>query len=280
MEIHFKTEMMKNTVLSLLFFVACFKAGAQNTDPLVKAELSFEKACLEKGLRRGFLDNMDSNAIAFTEKGPVAAKPLWTSFPDFEGVFTWSASYAEMSISGDWGYTTGNFEHRSRILQDTVTESGQYTTVWQKTANGEWKYLIDIGNPHPHSPLKKIAVPVEIEKTISPQSADHFLPDQENQFIDAYEKNIRSAYQHFGSRKYLLNLSGYQLVTSTDSAILLIEKNESAFKYSPDGVMISPGMDMAAVYGTFDQKGIKGNYLRIWRHEKAGWKIALEVIKM
>jgi len=271
---------MKKLVIVLSFIFFNLPLIAQQTDPLVKAELGFEKTCLEKGLRGGFLANMDSNAIAFTAKGPVAAKPLWTSFPDFEGVFSWSASYAEMSIGGDWGYTTGNFEHRARILQDTVNESGQYTTVWQKNVSGEWKYLIDIGNPHPHSPLKKMAVPVDIEKTVSPESADHFLPDQENRFIHAYEKNVRSAYQLFGSRKYLLNLTGYQLVTNMDSALLLIEKNESVIKYSPEGVMISSGMDMAAVYGSFDQKGIKGNYLRIWRHEKAGWKIALEVIKM
>jgi ketosteroid isomerase-like protein len=271
---------MKKLVTILGFIFLNLSLIAQQTDLLVKAEIAFEKACLEKGLRSGFLANMDSNAIAFTAKGPVAAKPLWTAFPNFEGIFSWSASYTEMSTGGDWGYTTGNYEHRARSRQDTVAESGQYTTVWQKTENGEWKYLIDIGNPHPQSPLKKFAAPVEIEKAASREPIDHFLPDQEGRFIDAYEKNIRSAYQLFGSRKYLLNLSGYQTVTSTDSAVLLIEKKESPFNYSPDGVMISSGMDMAAVYGTFDLKGVKGNYLRIWRHEKTGWKIALEVLKM
>jgi hypothetical protein len=271
---------MKKLVIISGFLFFKLSLIAQQKDPLVKAEIAFEKVCLKKGLRNGFLANMDSNAIAFTGKGPVAAKPLWTSFPNFEGIFSWSPSYTEMSIGEDWGYTTGNYEHRARSLRDTVSESGQYTTVWQKTKNGEWKYLIDVGNPHPHSPLKKMASPIEIEKTASGEGTDHFLPDQESRFIDAYEKNIRSAYQLFGSSKYLLNLSGYQTVVSTDSAVLLIEIKESPFKYSPEGVMISSGMDMAAVYGTLEQKGVKGNYLRIWRHEKAGWKIALEVIKM
>ncbi len=271
---------MRKLVIILGFLFFNLSLIAQQMDPLVKAEIAFEKACLKKGLRNGFLANMDSNAIAFTGKGPVAAKPLWTSFPNFEGIFSWSASYTEMSIGEDWGYTTGNYEHRTRSLRDTVSESGQYTTVWRKTKNGEWKYLIDMGNPHPHSPLKKTASPVEIEKTASREGTDHFLPDQESRFVDAYEKNIRSAYQLFGSNKYLLNLSGYQTVASTDSAVLLIENIESPFKYSPVGVMISSGMDMAAVYGTLDQKGVKGNYLRIWRHEKTGWKIALEVIKL
>jgi hypothetical protein len=41
----------------------------------------------------------------------------------------------------------------------------------------------------------------------------------------------------------------------------------------------SSGNDMAAIFGTIGAGDKSGSYLRIWRHEKYGWKIGLEVIK-
>ena len=50
--------------------------------------------------------------------------------------------------------------------------------------------------------------------------------------------------------------------------------------YHVSGIFISPGGDMAAVYGSIENPAKTGSYLRIWRFEKTGWKIALEVIRI
>jgi hypothetical protein len=270
---------MKIQLILLLFIAITLKMNAQNTDALVNAELAFEKSCLANGIRDGFLANVDSNAIIFTGKGPVNAKQFWTALPVLKGVFSWSASYAEMSNSGDWGYTTGNYEHRANTLADTLNDSGQYNTVWHKTENGQWKYLIDMGNPHPPAPLEKYSKSIHIEKKSGGDNTNTgSIMDLEKRFIILFEKNISEAYQKSGSEKYILNLTGYMPVTSTDPAIILIKKIHSTMKYQPAGAIISPGKDMAAVYGTFDCDNGHGNYLRIWRFEKNGWKIALEVL--
>jgi hypothetical protein len=272
---------MKYSLLFLLSIALYFPLRAQNADPLVNAEKAFEKTCLEKGIRDGFLAHVDSNAIIFTGKGPVNAKQFWASLPVLKGVFSWSASYAEMSISGDWGYTTGNYEHRANTLADTVNDSGQYNTVWHKTENGEWKYLFDMGNAHPPAPLDKYSKTITIEKISdgNKTNSDNIMY-LEKGFILSYEKNISDAYQKSGSEKYILNITGYGPVTSTDLAMALIKKNSPAMKYQPAGTIISPGKDLAAVYGSFDRDNGHGSYLRIWRHEKNGWKIALEVIRI
>ena len=209
----------------LLFSWTTILVQAQNTDALVNAEKAFEKACLEKGIRDGFLANVDSNAVIVVSKGPVNAKKFWTSLPVLDGVFSWSPTYAEMSISGDWGYTTGNYEHRAKTMADTVNDWGQYNTVWHKTENGEWKYLIDIGTPHPPAPLEKYAKSVPIEKS---PAGDNIIDDSllglDNRFISSFEKNIPAAYQTYGSEKYMLSLSGNAAVTSTSQAISLISK--------------------------------------------------------
>jgi ketosteroid isomerase-like protein len=271
---------MKNLIpLSIAIFF-CSHLLAQNTEALIKAEIAFEKSCLENGIRDGFLAHVDSNGIEFMEKGPVDAKKFWRSLPVFEGVFSWSPTYAEMSISGNWGYTSGNYEHRPKSINDTVDESGQYTTVWHQLENGKWKYLIDIGNNHQQRPLDKYPITIDPGKfSAGKNTSQAALLEQENLFIQSFEKNIGQAYHEMGSVKYILNITSSMPVTSTDSAVVILGKIPS-LKYHPVGAKISSGNDMAAIYGTFNQTGKTGSYLRIWRHEKDGWKIALEVIRI
>jgi hypothetical protein len=266
-------------IIPLSFLVSCcLQLLAQNTAPLVEAEKAFEKSCLETGIRNGFLAHVDSNGIMFSKTGPVDAKTFWRSLPDFESVFSWSPSFAEMSLSGNWGYTTGNYEHRPKSIKDTVDEYGQYTTVWHRLENGKWKYLIDIGNGHPPLPLNRDPNTIDMEKYgAGNKTSESVLLDQDNVFIHGFEKNIRQAYQEMGSTKYILNITGRIPITSSDSAVAILAKIPS-LQYHPAGVKISPGNDMAAVYGTFSHAGKISSYLRIWRHEKSGWKIALEVI--
>jgi ketosteroid isomerase-like protein len=271
---------MKIFFFLLLVISTSIHLHAQNTDPLVKAENGFEKACFEKGIRDGFLAFVDSNGIQFSKDGPVNAKKLWTSLPAFAGIFSWSPSFAEMSLSGDWGYTTGNYEHRPRTLHDTVEDSGQYTTVWHKDLNGEWKYLIDMGNGHAHIPPAKFSTTVQIEKNADTQiPVENAISAQEKKFMEVFEKQVADAYKEYGSGKYILNLEGHLPVTTTESAVFLLAGIPTPLSYHPAGIKISSGNDMAAIYGTIGAGDKSGSYLRIWRHEKYGWKIALEVIK-
>jgi hypothetical protein len=271
---------MKRLFLLSIALSSCAYLAAQNTEALIKAERDFEKSCLTSGVRDGFLAFVDSNGIVFSGKGPVNAAKFWRSLPVFEGIYSWAPSYAEMSIDADWGYTTGNYEHRPHTLKDTVDESGQYTTVWHKIGNDEWKYLIDIGNRHPHRLPEEAAETIDLKKYgADKKSTEDFLLDQENTFIKLFEKNINQAYRVSGSSRYILNITSRLPVLSTDSSIAILSKVAS-LHYMPAGLKISTANDLVAVYGTFSQSGKEGNYIRIWRHEKNGWKIALEVIRI
>jgi len=276
-----KFFLMRFVMISFLLFFFFGHTEAQNAEALIKAEKAFEQSCLKLGIRDGFLAWVDPGGIEFTEKGPANAKQLWTSYPSFEGIFSWAPTYAEMSISGDWGYTTGNYEHRPKSLQDSVDEAGQYTTVWHKNNIGEWKYLVDIGNKHAPVAPEKMANTILATKFKATHYADSAgLADLERLFIGLFEKDVRDAYLKFGSSHYMLNLPQHELVTGTDRAILLIQSFPSLPLYHVSGIFVSPGGDMAAVYGSIGESAKKASYLRIWRFEKNGWKIALEVIRI
>jgi ketosteroid isomerase-like protein len=271
---------MKKIFLCCLFVHFVHQSSAQNAQALVSAEKAFEKACLEKGIRDGFLTYVDSNAIQFNEKGPIDAKKFWLSIPPFEGVFTWSPTIAEISASGDWGYTSGNFEHRPKSRDDIPNQFGQYTTVWQRYPDGQWKYLIDIGNPHAQAPLDKASIVIPTRSISDLNISETSLMDLEKKFILDLNKDLQEAYVKFCSDNYHLNFSGHDMVAQIDSAIMLFRNYKEHLEYLPAGVKLSPGKEMAAIYGTFKSGEKTSTYLRIWRHEIHGWKIALEVVRI
>src|SRR5262249_15710429 len=160
-----------------------------------------------------------------TQNGPVNGKKFWSSLPVFDGVFTWSPAIAEIAPSGHWGYTSGNYEHRPKSLEDTPNEFGQYTTVWQQYPDGQWKYLIDIGNPHPKGALDKESRIITGHGTEDINGSDATLMELEKNFILDFEKDLNQAYLSFCSNSYHLNFSGHGLIAQKDSAVQLIKNH-------------------------------------------------------
>jgi ketosteroid isomerase-like protein len=267
--------------LLLLIFILGFEisTNAQLTiESIVKAENNFEKACMEKGIKQGFLENLDSSAVVFTEKGIVNAFQFWNSLSNFEGIYSWAPSYAEVSKSGDWGYTTGSVEYREKSLQDTPTFYSQYTTIWHKNKDGNWKYLVDIGNRHPSKKIDRTTVEVKTPK-FQTQIKEDFLADLEKGFSETLINSGIEGVRDFYSEKYILNLNGEFPITNLNEAMVKLSPHLKYLSFAPYGYKIAPAGDMAVVYGYITHQGKTNHYVRVWRNEQNGWKIALEVIK-
>jgi len=68
-----------------------------------------------------------------------------SNFP--EGQLLWQPVGADISRSGDLGYTWGTYEFRPPDANgNPVTQHGKYVTVWKKQGGGSWKFVVDIGN--------------------------------------------------------------------------------------------------------------------------------------
>ena len=82
-------------------------------------------------------------AVGNKEIGQALSK--LSTAPGFS--MTWDATMADVSSSGDLGYSVGTFE---LTLNDSegnpVTRKGKYTTVWQKQTDGRWKVVSDTPN--------------------------------------------------------------------------------------------------------------------------------------
>jgi ketosteroid isomerase-like protein len=110
-----------------------------------------------------FLSYYAADASVYPQGMPIATgseairdtMTKMTSMPGFS--LQWSATKADVSASGDLGYTTGTYQMAMNNGAGTpTTEKGKYVTVWKKQSNGQWKVADDIFNadapPPPPAP--------------------------------------------------------------------------------------------------------------------------------
>ncbi|HYT48831.1 MAG TPA: nuclear transport factor 2 family protein [Pyrinomonadaceae bacterium] len=74
--------------------------------------------------------------------GKSAASAL---MPENGRALTWQPTAADMSASGDLGYTYGSFELNTRGV---TLQRGSYVRVWKKQG-GKWKVAVDVMSPDP-----------------------------------------------------------------------------------------------------------------------------------
>jgi len=148
-------------------------AAAPATQPPAKARASGDAAALmavdahfaslvaEKGFAAfdGFFAD-DAVYLPMYEPLLEGREAIMSSFrPLFDDAtvrLTWKPLRADIAKSGDLGWTTGSYEVTAKDKDGaTVVRHGKYVTIWRKQANGEWKAVLDGGNPdEPPAPPK------------------------------------------------------------------------------------------------------------------------------
>jgi ketosteroid isomerase-like protein len=272
---------MRKIFSILILFSVCFQniQAQKGIDALIQAEKDFAAYSVANNTKEAFLNFLDSAGIIFDNGKPANGITTWKKREKGPGVLNWHPQVAEISGSGDFGYTTGpwTFQNSSN---DTVVARGQYTTVWQINRKGEWKFLVDLGVSNTPPGLKTEVEKINVAKRSSASATQHDSPViAENNFLTAVSKDKSKAYKKYLSSKSILNRNGYLPATSSADQRKLLEITTSSIQYKLDGAGMSPGMDLGYAYGTTTINGKTDNYLRIWRWEKDEWKIALEVLR-
>jgi len=127
-----------------------FKRVNQETEraALVSVDREFSKASAEEGARPAFLLVAASDVRLFrNDRVPfVGRMAAADALSPLVSEWTWTPSFADVSMSGDLGYSYGVYELREKT--GTVSEKGNYARVWKKV-NGAWKLVVDVANPLP-----------------------------------------------------------------------------------------------------------------------------------
>ena len=268
-----------NTVI--LFFLGQSVIAQKGIDNLIQAEKNFAAYSIANNTKEAFQQFIDSNSMMFNSGKPVSAIEFWNKREKNAAVLNWQPQYAEISTSGDFGYTTGPWTVRPTKI-DSIVGRGQYITVWHINKNGEWKFLVDLGVSNTQTNTVEYARIIDTPKQEEDSKAiPHIsqLVAAENDFNKLFEQNKSKAYKTWLSGESILNRNGsLPAVNSTDRRTI-IDSTPAGIKYRLRGWGISPVPDMGYTFGNAIINDKIEGYLRIWRREESGWKIAIEVLQ-
>lgn len=279
--------MMKIVGLILLIILSMTVCAQSQADVIkvVDTEKAFAKLAEEKGTKAAFLANLSADAVLFLPD-KVNAKEYWSTRPGSASLLSWAPNFAEISADGKIGYTTGNWEYRSKGKGDQPVAFGEFITIWMRQPNGEYKFVIDIGIGHDKrevfstewstsSQSAKVTNKTKPKRSLA-ESVDKFLS------VVTSEDPVR-AYKAFASDEIRLFREGKFPFIAKPEAVKAVTQEKGRLVMSrPAGS--SGTADLDYVLGTYsrtdDGKVVeKGNYMQIWKVEKGAWRIVLDIFK-
>ena|SRR5271163_1378015 len=139
----------------LLLFAAASVATKQKpikgSELLMQLEANFAADVAKHG-HDAFLTYFAEDGVEVVDGGGFNSKEDMRKQPPWpEGTsLTWMPVKAEMSASGDLGYTYGNYVYSAKNKEGKlVANYGKYTSIWKKQKDGQWKVVVDMGNSSP-----------------------------------------------------------------------------------------------------------------------------------
>jgi ketosteroid isomerase-like protein len=118
--------------------------------PLLEKDQKFEEAARTQGLLPAFL-SFAAPDIRLYRNGSlplIGIEAAANVFTSTKGKLTWSPIGADVSSSGDLGYTLGTYEITAADDSSKVIERGSYVRIWRSEAGRAPRVVIDITNVH------------------------------------------------------------------------------------------------------------------------------------
>lgn len=132
--------------------------GSSSKEELIKTDKEFSERSVKNGIAAAFIAYADEDVILMRDKqfpilGIKELKEYYSKIKNGNARLEWSPVKAEVSTSGELGYTFGNWIYSIKDSKDPVY--GNYVTIWKKQKDGSWKFILDGGNTTPPPATKK-----------------------------------------------------------------------------------------------------------------------------
>lgn len=145
--------MLKKSLFLFCLFVSVSFAqvNVENEKEAIKqADIEFSNLSVKEGFHKAFLSYVAEDGVllrpnSYPFEGRKAIEELYSKSSDSSYTLTWKPSFADVSSSGDMGYTYGTWEFKTKTGDDKPSY-GTYTTFWKKDKTGNWKFVLDTGN--------------------------------------------------------------------------------------------------------------------------------------
>lgn len=270
---------MKRFSLALVVALVANPALAKDIDPapVVAAERAFAADGLELGVQGSFYKHAAPTGIVFSPE-PQLAKAVFEKPQPKGPPLVWWPLWAGIARSGDLGFTTGpyTFDGQPRAW---------YFTVWAKQPDGSWRWLFDGGPPSSTEGAAPKDSPVAYAR-LSQRSAGS--PAKAMTEVTAAEKalharaatDVKGAFLAVVADDGRITGSKARPPTSRAEIEAELETRPTSIAYSPLGGSASAAGDLAWTYGAArwnkDGADRRGHYVRIWRNDKAGWRLLFD----
>jgi ketosteroid isomerase-like protein len=246
---------------------------------LAAAESAFAAQSVREGVRAAFLAWLAPDATLFRD-GPVNGPATMAANPDPPIVLDWRPVYVEVAASGEIGLSTGPWTITSRKDPAAAPRHGQFVSVWKRAAGGPWRVRVDLGISHPGAAL--LDEPLHAGSTPSPGAgAPGTLVAAEAQFLKlAAEAGDATAYAAAASASIRLYREGHAPFLGRAAALASPAARESRTAWALATHEVSTSGEFGYATGRYGPPGgaTAGHYVRVWRREPQGWRIALDVV--
>lgn len=249
---------------------------AADPGEVVAAERAFAADGLALGIKPSFLKWSAPEAVLFAPD-PVKAHDLYGSRPDKPNPpLVWWPVFAGISRGGDLGFTTGPATFDGK-------PSGWYFTVWARQADGGWKWIYDGGVPASHqgAPAQGSAAILLRPATgpsCYPEGALSAVKAAEARLAETAKTDVASAYKPVLLPEAHMMGSDQPPAATPEAVAAELARRPKAIRFSPLGGSVAVLGDLAWTYGDAAWDGGRGHYVRIWRHDRDGWRIAFDEI--
>jgi ketosteroid isomerase-like protein len=289
----------------LLCLIACLFASsiilrAQTTQPvmaslsMVETERAFARMSEEKGTRPSFMAFIADNGILFRPKA-VKGKQWMADHPlpasDKRDLLSWVPSFADMAAAGDMGYTFGPWQYKRDIQDARPVAWGHFVTIWQKQADGSWKFAVDLGISHPEPAPAALSLeqpgsnPQKIKGPVTIDSEKAALLSTERKFSEESAlRGARTAFQSYASADVRVFREGRFPFKGKVASAEAIPQASGLWTWQPEAWDVSRSGDLGYSYGTYllksndaNAKPESGNYFRIWKKQDGIWKVVVDV---
>jgi ketosteroid isomerase-like protein len=246
---------------------------------LAAAETAFASQSVREGMRAAFLAWLAPDATLF-RNGPVNGPAVIAAEPDPPIVLDWRPAYVEVAASGELGLSTGPWKMTRRGDPSAAPRHGQFVSVWKRDAAGAWRVRVDLGISHAGAALWDAPL---VARVPSPPGAGSgsTIASAEARFASlAAEGGDAAAYAALASPAIRLYREGHAPFLGREAALASPAASPAKTAWTLETHEAGASADLGYATGRYGPGGgaTAGHYVRIWRHEPGGWRIALDVV--
>ena len=276
--------------------VAQSKQGNPSLISLVASERAFSRTSVEIGARPSFMMYFADDAVVFRPH-PVKYKEAMKSEPlpknPTEATLEWEPLWADISRSGDLGYTTGPSVWIDHSPAKRPTYYGFYFSFWKKQPTGEWKVVFDVGTelPGAYEGPKKLRSPVPVKhdgvaKKLGAEEKRSSLMDAERGFLElARTDGVQRALGEVLDKEARIYRQKVQPIVGIDPIQAYFSNKPYPSTWDPLEASVAEAGDLGYSYGSYTVRNgnkpgddEKGYYLHAWRRDASDqWKLVAEV---